>query len=55
MAMRLKESLLNCYECRKTSTSKEVEIVTLDGKKDLVCPHRDIETSRSTSSLVSMI
>lgn len=42
--MRLGESILKCYECRKTSTSEEVEIVERDGKKYWVCPHCDFET-----------
>jgi hypothetical protein len=42
--MRLIESLLKCYECRKTSTSEEVEVVTHGGKAYWICPHCDFET-----------
>jgi len=38
------ESILKCYECRKTATTEEVEIVTRDGKKYWVCPNCDFET-----------
>jgi hypothetical protein len=41
--MRLAESILNYYECRKTSTSEEVETVIRDGKKYWFCPHSDFE------------
>jgi len=35
---------LKCYECRKTSSYEEVEIVERDDKRFWVCPHCDFET-----------
>jgi hypothetical protein len=35
--------ILKCYECRKTSTSEEVEIMERDGKNYWVYPHWDFE------------
>ena len=42
--MTLMESILKYYECRKTSSYEEVEIVTRDGKKHWVYQHCDVET-----------
>jgi hypothetical protein len=42
--MKIVESILKCYECRKTSSYEAVEIVNRGGKKFWVCPHCDSET-----------
>jgi protein-arginine kinase activator protein McsA len=42
--MRLVENILRCYECQKTSSYEEVEIVNRGGKKFWVCPHCAFET-----------
>jgi len=42
--MRLGESILKCYECRKTSSYEEMEIVNRGGKKFWGCPHCEFET-----------
>ena len=42
--MRLAENPLKCYECQKTTTYEEVQIVNRGGKKFWVCPHCDFET-----------
>jgi protein-arginine kinase activator protein McsA len=42
--MRLKETILKCYECQKTTTYEVVKIVNRGGKKYWVCPHCDFET-----------
>jgi hypothetical protein len=36
--MKLGESVLKCYEWRKTAISEEVEVVTRGGKEYWVCP-----------------
>jgi len=38
------ENILRCYECQKTSSHEEVEIVNRGGKKFWVCPHCAFET-----------
>jgi Zn finger protein HypA/HybF involved in hydrogenase expression len=40
----LVESILKCYECQKTSSYEEVQIVNRGGKKFWVCPHCHFET-----------
>ncbi len=42
--MRLGESILKCYECHKTSSYEEAEIIMRGGKKFWVCPYCDMET-----------
>ncbi|MGD9131988.1 MAG: hypothetical protein PVH73_10520 [Candidatus Bathyarchaeota archaeon] len=38
------EDILRCYECQKTSSYEEVEIVNRGGKKFWVCPQCAFET-----------
>jgi hypothetical protein len=42
--MNLDERILKCYECQKSTSYEEVEIVNRGGKKFWVCPDCNFET-----------